>query len=437
MTRFKWTNASVLAFAGDCDPIRAMEQRARELALKAMDDGWTGPPFDPLALAEWRKIPLAARDDIADARTVPSQDGKLILEFNPLRPRGRLRFSIAHEIAHSLFDDCGEEVRYRGAHESAVSDSWQLEVLCNIGAAELLMPLGSFSELAGQTLSIKSVLELRKRFDVSVESCLLRVVKLARQPAAAFCASLHEDGSYHVDYVISASGWECPIRIGQMVPHGSVVHEANAIGFTAVGEETWVSNHPARIECVGLAPYPGSVVPRVVGLLLKSGEATYHAPSIVEVDGDALKPRGAGRRLLVHVIPDLSTAWGGNGFAAQVRRRFPEVWRKFRLEAESYGRASRLGQVFIGSLGGGVEIAHMVAQRGIGPSNHGPRLSYAALARCLTAVCDRALSGGASVHMPRIGTGHGGANWELIRELIGQELVDKGVPTTVYTLPSK
>ena len=83
-----------------------------------------------------------------------------------------------------------------------------------------------------------------------------------------------------------------------------------------------------------------------------------------------------------------------------------------------------------------IEIAHMVAQRGIGPSVHGPRLSYAALARCLATVSKWAQTEGASIHMPRIGTGHGGANWNLVKELVSQELVAKGVPTTVYTLPT-
>jgi O-acetyl-ADP-ribose deacetylase (regulator of RNase III) len=311
-----------------------------------------------------------------------------------------------------------------------------LEALCNIGAAELLMPLGSFSHLAAEAISIESVLDLRKRFDVSVESCVIRLVKLARQPCAAFCASMHQDGNYHVDYVISAPGWRCPVRIGDQVPSSSAVHEANAIGFSAIGEEEWVRDHTMRVECVALAPYPGSVVPRVVGLLLTSDKETYEAPTITELDGDALRPRGTGPRIVVHVVPDNSTAWGGNGFAAQVRRKFPKVWQKFRLEAESYGRASRLGEVLTGELADGVQIAHMVAQRGIGPAMHGPRLSYAALARTLSKVRELAQQHKASVHMPRIGTGHGGGNWELVKELIIQELLSKGIQTTVYKLPT-
>jgi hypothetical protein len=297
------------------------------------------------------------------------------------------------------------------------------------------MPLGSFSELVGEKLSIQSVLDLRKRFDVSVESCLIRLVKLARHPCAAFCASVHSDQQYHIDYVIPALGWNSSVRVGQRIRENSVVHEVNAIGFTAVGCDEWTPGRSTRVECVGLAPYPGSVVPRVVGLLLEIQEQAYEAPAVVELDGDALKPRGIGPRLIAHIVPDTTALWGGNGFASQVRRRFPEVWTKYRHETVDVGRSPRLGEVFAGPLNETTDIVHMVAQRGIGPSK-GPRLRYAPLAECLALVRELAKKHGASVHMPRIGTGHGGASWDVVRELITQELVYKGVPTTVYRLPT-
>ncbi|OYV61278.1 MAG: hypothetical protein B7Z69_01340 [Actinobacteria bacterium 21-73-9] len=432
--KFHWTNRSVMAFAGQRDPVEVMEAKARELALKAKDDGWGGPPFDPLALAQWLKMPVEARGDIPDARTVPTSGGGLVLEYNPMRPRGRLRFSIAHEIAHSLFADCAEEIRNRGGDATAAADSWQLEVLCNIGAAELLMPLGSFSNLAGQILSIKSVMDLRKSFDVSVEACLIRLIKLSRTPCAAFCASMHDDGHYKVDYVIPTPGWTSPVSVGQKVPDNSAVAEANAIGFTAIGEEEWIAGKPLRVECVGLAPYPGGVVPRVVGLLIATEQAQFRPPEIIEVDGDALEPRGKGPRLVAHVIPDTNTVWGGNGFASQVRRRFPDVWSRFKKDTIEARRLPALGDVFIGMLDNNISVAHMVAQHGIGASRS-LRLRYAALAQCLSEVREKAQQLGATVHMPRVGTGHGGASWDIVRELISEELVDKGVATTVYRPP--
>lgn len=413
--------------------MEAMEAKAREFALAAMDEGWTGPPFDPLILAKRLGMQLEARGDIPDARIVSLPSNRIVLEYNPTRPRGRLRFSIAHEVAHTFFVDHGQRVRHRGGDIAAGHDNWQLEVLCNIGAAELLMPSGSFTELVGAELSINKVNEVRKHFDVSMEACLIRLVKLARRPCAAFCASSHQDGRYKVDYVIPASGWDCPVKVGQYVPADSVVGEANAIGHTAKGVEEWVAGQTMRVECMGLAPYPGAVVPRVVGLLIATQSTEYDAPEINELLGNALEPKGQGPKLVAHVIPDTNAQWGGNGFASQMRRTFPAVWSDFQ-RATGALRPPALGHVYFGALTESICVAHMVAQHGIGGSAT-QRLRYAALAQCLGAVRERAKSLGASVHMPRVGTGHGGANWEVVKELIAEELVDKGVATTVYSLP--
>jgi hypothetical protein len=433
--KFAWTNASVLAFAGGADPVQTIETRARELALRAMDDGWGGPPFDPLALAQWLEIAIEARSDIPDARLVPNNNGRLLLEYNPMRPRGRLRFSIAHEIAHTLFADCDAGVRNRSGSADDSLDNWQLEVLCNIGAAELLMPLGSFSQLAGENLSIATVMEIRKSFDVSVEACLIRLVKLARTPCAAFCASKHADGTYRADYVIPTLGWNCPVGVGDAIPADSTVNDVTAIGFTAVATEAWGDGKKLRVECVGLAPYPGSVTPRVVGILVALSSAGYSPPEIAEVDGDALQPRGKGAKIVAHVVPNTTAAWGGNGFASQVRRKHPDVWSQFRSETALSKRIPGLGEVFFGSLGNGITMAHMVAQKGFGET-FVQRLQYSALSECLSVLRKTALDLGATVHMPRVGTGHGGANWDVVKELISDELVDKGVATTVYRLPS-
>ena len=432
--KYQWTNLSVLGFSDGEEPVAAMEGRAREVALEAMDGGWGGPPFDPLMRAQHLGMTLEARGDIADARLV-HKDGKSVLEYNPTRPRGRLRFSIAHEIAHSLFPDWSDRVRHRGGDATAATDNWQLEVLCNIGAAELLMPSGSFTQLAGQQLTIEKVMEARKTYDVSVEACLIRLIKLARTPCAAFCASAHPDGKYRVDYVIPALGWNCPVSVGQVVPEESVVAEANAIGFTAVGHEEWTSGKEMRVECVGLAPYPGGLLPRVVGILIAAEGTKYRAPEITELVGDVMDPRGSGPRLVAHVVPDTTSVWGGGGFASSLRRKFPAVWVDYRSQTEAKGRHPTLGDVFVGPLTGNISVAHMVAQRGIGTSST-QRLRYAALAQCLTKVRETAQQIGASVHMPRVGTGHGGASWDIVRELIAEELVDKGVATTVYRLPS-
>lgn len=431
----QWTNASVVAFAGGQDPVAAMETRARELVLSAMDGGWIGPPFDPLWLAEWLNIQTEARGDIPDARMVPVPDGTLRLQYNPSRPRGRLRFSIAHEIAHSLFPDCAEEVRNRNVPDVYAKDNWQLEALCNIGAAELLMPFGSVAGSANGELSIKAVMDLRERFQVSVEASIIRLVKLARSQCAAFCASKHANGHYQIDYVIPSLGWTSPVDAGQRVPDVSAILEANAIGFMASGDEQW-GDQALRVECVGLAPYPGSITPRVVGLFKVSDPARPSVPMLNEVKGNALRPGGRGPKLLAHVVPNTPRMWGGGGFASAVRRTFPEVWAQYKSATIEAQRAPELGQVIFTPASDDLNVANMVAQDGIGKSKQ-PRLMYAAFVQCLVQVRQHAEALGASVHMPRVGTGHGGASWPVVKELITEELVDRGIPTTVYELAAE
>ena len=126
----RWTNPSALLLAGDDDPVAAITGRARRLVLEALDAGWTGPPFDPVRLARHLGIQTVPRDDVHDARTVPIGGKDVRIEFNPNRPPGRVRYSLAHEIAHTLFPDCVKQVRERARHQALEGDEWQLEALC-------------------------------------------------------------------------------------------------------------------------------------------------------------------------------------------------------------------------------------------------------------------------------------------------------------------
>ena len=141
LAEMNWTNKSVLSFAGKNDPIQAIERAARDLVIDAREAGWTGPPFNPVFIAKLLDVPIEANANIADARTITSEDGTRI-EYNPKQARERVRFSIAHEIAHLLFPDTFEHVRNRGGTASR-ADDWQLELLCNLAASEFVMPFGS------------------------------------------------------------------------------------------------------------------------------------------------------------------------------------------------------------------------------------------------------------------------------------------------------
>ena len=80
----------------------------------------------------------------------------------------------------------------------------------------------------------------------------------------------------------------------------------------------------------------------------------------------------------------------------------------------------------------------MIAQEGIGYDKQGrPPIRYNALEKCLGVVANLAQSVGASVHLPRIGTGLAGGHWSVIGKLIEHKIVTQRVPVVVYDLPER
>lgn len=436
-----WTNASVKRLAGDADPVEAMQQRARRMVLEAQEHGWSGPPFDPFELAALLKLKVAPRSDIPDARTVPLSDGGLEIEYNPNRPAARVRFSLAHEIAHTLFPDCAETIRNRSKADLAASDEWQLETLCNIGAAELLMPVGSLPNSAVSKIGIDQVLELRAKFDVSTEAILLRLARVTDSPCAVFAASRVEEGKdagrYRIDYARLAGGFTARLPAGALLPASTVLAECTAIGFTAKRSEAWPQvGSTVRVEALGIPPFPGRVFPRVVGVLVNPTSPDSARPKIEYLSGDATAPRGQGRKIIAQVVNDRTPRWGA-GFALAIARKYPEAQSEFIAWAGLDRNNLKLGKCHVTPIGDGtVEVYHIVAQHGYGPSKQ-PRIRYEALETGLAEVGAHALRVGATVHMPRIGCGEAGGTWGVVEELISEHLLHQHVRVTVYDLPNK
>ena len=402
-----------------------------------MDQGWSGPPFDPLKLAEIQGISISPRADIPDARTVPvSSSSRFVIEYNPTRPAGRIRYSIAHEIAHTLFPDCGDRVRNRSREPVGQQDEWQLETLCNIAAAEILMPVGSMKKEDTDILDIDKILQSRKQFDVSTEAVLIRLVHLSEKPCSIFVASSRNNtSSYFFDYVIPSRSWKYVVRRGAKVPEPAPIAECTAVGFTAKGDVAFPNiSEKLRVECIGIPPYPGAIFPRVAGFIA-SRERAPSVGSIKFLQGDVLAPRGKGMKLIVQVVSDATVNWGGRGVAIALKQKWPIAQRTFRSWVAE-GRRPLLGQVHFCEVQPGMVIASMVCQRGYGPSET-PRIRYTAMEKALASVAAWAKQKNASIHMPRIGCGQAGGSWMLVEELISSILVDSDLTVTIYDLPDK
>lgn len=431
-----WTNPSVLQFAGGSDPFSLITEKAKEVVLKAIQAGWQGPPFDPFKLASLLQISTIPREDVLDARILPSGSQRLLIEFNPNRPRGRTRFSIAHEIAHTLFPDCVESTRNRARKIESRDDDWQLELLCNVAASEFIMPTGG--EIDSKTsVNIDNLMRLQKQFDVSTEAISIRLAKLTLEPCTMIAAARIVDcegvDSYRIDYSIPSRTSMIEIPRG-LVIQDKVISQCTAVGYTAKGRERIASKFSELyLECVGIPPYPGRNYPRVIGIARQGDSATTKALNLVLLHGDALDPRGTGSRIIAQIVNDKTPNWGA-GFARAVRTKYPSVQEEFRKWCLMDPDNLTLGKTHVSQVSDDLYIVNMIAQHGYGDSAK-PRIRYAALNSCLRHLKEIAVNKGATVHMPRIGTGYAGGNWPFISELIDEMLVRNGIAVTIYTLP--
>jgi O-acetyl-ADP-ribose deacetylase (regulator of RNase III) len=81
----------------------------------------------------------------------------------------------------------------------------------------------------------------------------------------------------------------------------------------------------------------------------------------------------------------------------------------------------------------------MIGQHGLARKNKfgSPPVRYDAIRQALRHVATFAVRKNASAHMPRIGAGLAGGNWEVIQRIIEEELSRHSIPVTVYDLPLK
>jgi|GEM_PF-612718 len=430
-----WTNPSVLAFAPDEDPVQKVQRVARALVLEAREQGWEGPPFNPIELANYLGIRTAANSDVPDARLVNAEAGATI-EYNPRQIRERVRFSIAHEVAHHLFSDWRERTRNRGA-ENSQPDDWQLEMLCNLAASEFVLPVGSLqsSEAVGP---IEQLVQSARRFDVSIEAYLIRLAKICAVPIIALFASPYLTGDhnrrYRVDYSISSPTAPRARLAGRVVPVSSVMSNCTALGYTDKARENWILDRPHTAEYVGIGAYPGSRYPRVAGLVrLEDSESTQ--PAIRFVYGDIRTPLRGGSRIVCQMVNDKATTWGG-GVARKMAQVFPHAQQEYKRKLAAMPVEDRLGSVIFCHGEQELVVASLIAQRGFGPSK-APRIRYLALENCLAELARYAVRQQASIHMPRIGTGAAGGDWGTIEEMIDEFLVRQGLSVSIYDPPPK
>lgn len=175
---------------GAADAPGAVRMKARELIdLGVAAFGDVATPPDVEILASLRGIARSDEPPIhsPDAELAPDGSGGVAMRVNPDRPETRQRFSVAHEISHTFFPDyttktwCRTDARYRNRD----NPDDVLEMLCDIGAAELLFGYRWFPGDAAAVISAVGLVQLAAEYGASREATLRRYAEMSQEPVAA------------------------------------------------------------------------------------------------------------------------------------------------------------------------------------------------------------------------------------------------------------
>lgn len=159
--------------------------------------------------------------------------------------------------------------------------------------------------------------------------------------------------------------------------------------------------------------------------------------SLEYVNGNVLDLPSEGQKFLCHCCNDIGVM--GAGVALTISKKWPQVkqdyvkWYKDKVWKE---KPFALGQYQLVVVDRKKEIVvvNLIGQEGIGFRN-GPPIRYEAIKQGFEDLSRSILAGcfpNASVHMPRIGCGLAGGEWEKIETIIQETFCVAGVPVTVY-----
>lgn len=431
----KWTHKSVLQLVheseGD-DPIEEIRTRARKVVLNALEKGWSGPPFNSIELAKILNIDITPNDTIIDARTISKGKNKYLIEFNPFQKATRLNFSVAHEIAHTLFSDCHEAIRNR---EDDPYENRELEQLCNLGASEFQLPYVIFPHDANDLheISSKNLVQLAQKYKASLESTFLGFVAAVNKPCAVLISTFQSEKNLVLDYFKPSTLFKPRIPYNFQLPEESKAYYCISPGWTESETVSWdFLDLTYDAHYVGISPIRRENKARV-GIIIvpNDGNLKLQDRRINIEFGDATKPRGKGIKIIAQVV---NTSGGlGFGFGKSLSKNYPVV--KDALKKWKDDRSNfKLGQSQLIQVSRDTFVYQMLAQKGLFTKNDQIPLDYESLQICLASLREESQRLNADVFMPLIGSGQAKGKWEVIEGMIYTELVNQGIKVNIYLL---
>lgn len=151
--------------------------------------GITSPEDIDVEVIAWHAGALVRYEPLSgcDGMIIGAGD-RAVITVNSCAPRGRQRFTAAHEIGHWLYD--------RGKVEGACTEEKLAREWNNVGkeqranrfAAHLLMPKSMLlSRIPDEALTLDVVRSFAAMFETSLMATALRLVESVKRPAMAIC----------------------------------------------------------------------------------------------------------------------------------------------------------------------------------------------------------------------------------------------------------
>jgi hypothetical protein len=172
---------------GRVSPVSLFIERAREICGRLRIPG---PPFSPFEYAKGLGIEVQFSKGLGiDGMLSRRKGGTFVATLKDTSSCARMNFTLAHEIAHTFFysdlEEFGEKFR-----NNVVFDPEE-ERLCDLAAAELLMPFSSFSEeLERRTdqrgiIASTVIVDLARLYRVSIVAAAIRVAWVSEDVTCA------------------------------------------------------------------------------------------------------------------------------------------------------------------------------------------------------------------------------------------------------------
>jgi Zn-dependent peptidase ImmA (M78 family) len=173
--------------ANPVDAIRSLARQVLDGYLSVL--GGDGPPLNVEALASYRSIRTIAEPPSFsdDAELIPDGDHGVLMRVNRERPLTRQRFSIGHEVGHTLFPGYETQVQCRKPRIQDWHDRKDLvEYLCDVASSEFLFPLDWFqADIDVEAVSAARLVTLAGNYKASPKATVRRYIDLTPEPTAA------------------------------------------------------------------------------------------------------------------------------------------------------------------------------------------------------------------------------------------------------------